>query len=147
MARSAAAVKKALRGYGAAVDAPTCEVYAELLALSPNAKVVLSVRDSDEQWWKSFDDTIGVQLGVLYPTLIYPVGFLREQQKLLWVIKKQWANLTGGVIGPETAAAHRRKVKETVPKEKLLEFNVKEGWPRLCEFLDVEVPDVPFPKL
>ncbi|KAL8658087.1 MAG: hypothetical protein Q9226_001291 [Calogaya cf. arnoldii] len=98
VARSAAAVKKALRGYRAAVDAPTCEVYVELLALFPNAKVVLSVRDSDEQWWKSFKGTVGVQLGVLYPTLIYPVGFLREQQKLVWVIKKQWSRLTGGPI-------------------------------------------------
>ncbi|KAL8759608.1 MAG: hypothetical protein Q9199_000652 [Rusavskia elegans] len=147
VAHSAAAVKKALRNYGVAVDAPTCEVYAELLALFPNAKVVLSVRDSEEQWWKSFSDTIGAQLGVLYPTLIYPVGFLLEQQKLMWVFKKQWANLTGGPIGPVTAAAHRRKVKENVPKEKLLNFNVKEGWSRLCEFLDVELPDVPFPNL
>jgi hypothetical protein len=28
-----------------------------------------------------------------------------------------------------------------------LEFNVKEGWGPLCEFLGVEVPDVAFPRV
>ena len=29
--------------------------------------------------------------------------------------------------------------------EKLLWFDVREGWEPLCEFLGVDVPDVPFP--
>ena len=37
------------------------------------------------------------------------------------------------------------EVKRTVPKEKLLVFNVKEGWEPLCEFLKVPIPDIPFP--
>ena len=36
-------------------------------------------------------------------------------------------------------------VKESVSKEKLLIFNVKEGWKPLCDFLDVPIPDQPFP--
>ena len=39
------------------------------------------------------------------------------------------------------------EVKETVPKEKLLIFNVKEGWKPLCDFLDVPIPDQPFPNI
>ena len=38
------------------------------------------------------------------------------------------------------------KVKRQVPAEKLLVFNVEEGWGPLCQFLNVEVPDVPFPR-
>ena len=37
------------------------------------------------------------------------------------------------------------EVKNTVPSEKLLVFEVKEGWGPLCEFLDVSVPNIPFP--
>ncbi|KAI4255265.1 MAG: hypothetical protein L6R42_006823 [Xanthoria sp. 1 TBL-2021] len=142
-----AALKKGLRGYRAAVDTPTCEVYEELLVIFPNAKVILSVRDSKEQWWKSFNDTVGVQLGFIYPLLVYPVGFLRQQQRLVWAVEKNWSALTGGEIGTKVYTAHNQLVHETVPKKQLLEFNVKEGWPRLCEFLEVPVPDVPFPNM
>ena len=37
------------------------------------------------------------------------------------------------------------EVKKTVPKERLLVFSVKEGWEPLCKFLNVPVPDCPFP--
>ena len=36
-------------------------------------------------------------------------------------------------------------VKKTVPKERLLVFSVKEGWEPLCKFLDIPIPDEPFP--
>ena len=32
-----------------------------------------------------------------------------------------------------------------VSKDRLLEYRVGEGWERLCEFLDVPVPDYDFP--
>ncbi|KAL8671385.1 MAG: hypothetical protein Q9168_004117 [Polycauliona sp. 1 TL-2023] len=141
------AVKKALRGYRAAVDCPTSEVYMDLLAIFPNAKVILSVRDSEEQWWKSFNDTLGAQLGILYPLLTYPIGFLRKQQMVVWAVKRRWIAISGGPLGPATYMAHVKSVHEDIPKTQLLEFNVKEGWPRLCEFLEVPVPDEPFPNL
>ena len=37
------------------------------------------------------------------------------------------------------------EVKRTVPQEKLLVFSVKEGWGPLCKFLNVPIPDGPFP--
>ena len=37
------------------------------------------------------------------------------------------------------------EVKQTVPEEKLLIFSVKEGWEPLCKFLDLPVPNCPFP--
>jgi len=41
--------------------------------------------------------------------------------------------------------AHIEHVKKTVPKERLLVWNVKEGWEPLCKFLHVPVPEKPFP--
>ena len=37
------------------------------------------------------------------------------------------------------------EVKRTVPKDRLLVYNVDEGWKPLCEFLNVPIPDCPFP--
>ena len=42
---------------------------------------------------------------------------------------------------------HNEEVKRRVPKERLLVYEVKEGWKPLCEFLGVEEPDKPFPHL
>ncbi len=42
---------------------------------------------------------------------------------------------------------HNRRVREVIPKERLLEYNVNQGWEPLCQFLQVEkCPDEPFPK-
>ena len=38
------------------------------------------------------------------------------------------------------------EVKRTVPQDKLLVFSVKEGWEPLCKFLNVPIPDQPFPR-
>jgi hypothetical protein len=40
---------------------------------------------------------------------------------------------------------HVKEVKEFVPPERLLVYEVTQGWEPLCEFLGVEVPDEPFP--
>ena len=37
------------------------------------------------------------------------------------------------------------EVKRRVPKERLLVYEVKEGWGPLCDFLGVDVPNEPFP--
>ena len=40
---------------------------------------------------------------------------------------------------------HVEEVKRHVPSEKLLVFSCKDGWEPLCRFLDVVVPEEPFP--
>ena len=39
------------------------------------------------------------------------------------------------------------QVKSIVPKDQLLVFDVKEGWEPLCKFLDLPIPDIPFPNI
>ena len=43
-------------------------------------------------------------------------------------------------------SAHNDAVKSTIPDDRLLVFEVKDGWAPLCEFLGVPVPDEPFPR-
>ena len=38
-------------------------------------------------------------------------------------------------------------IVSTVPKEKLLIYNVKDGWGPIVEFLDMDLPDEPFPDI
>lgn len=41
---------------------------------------------------------------------------------------------------------HYDNVRRLVPKERLLEYRIEEGWETLCKFLGESVPDEPFPK-
>ena len=38
-------------------------------------------------------------------------------------------------------------VKTIVPSNRLLVFEVKEGWKPLCDFLQLPYPDLPFPRV
>ena len=38
------------------------------------------------------------------------------------------------------------KIMNTVPPERLLVYNVKEGWDPLCKFLGMDIPNHPFPR-
>lgn len=48
--------------------------------------------------------------------------------------------------GKEVFEAHYKEVRSLVPRENLLEFDIKkDGWEQLCSFLDVDIPDRQFP--
>ena len=40
---------------------------------------------------------------------------------------------------------HYARVREIVPSDRLLEYRVSEGWEPLCRFLEVDIPDCPYP--
>jgi hypothetical protein len=42
---------------------------------------------------------------------------------------------------------HYASVRSAIPSDRLLEWEIMEGWEPLCSFLGVEVPDEPFPHL
>jgi hypothetical protein len=47
----------------------------------------------------------------------------------------------------EQFKAYNESVKAECPKDKLLVFDVSQGWEPLCAFLGVPVPNVPFPRV
>ena len=47
----------------------------------------------------------------------------------------------------EVFKRHNQDVRDSVDPARLLEFEVREGWAPLCRFLDVPIPDEPFPRL
>jgi hypothetical protein len=50
-------------------------------------------------------------------------------------------------ITKECFIVHYEQVRHSVPKDRLLEHRVGEGWEHLCTFLGKPVPEVPFPKV
>jgi hypothetical protein len=49
--------------------------------------------------------------------------------------------------GDDREKAHKRAedVRAAIPADRLLVFDVADGWEQLCTFLKVPVPDTPFP--
>lgn len=137
--------------YQAAVDWPTCTFYRELMERNPEAKVLLSVRDP-ERWYQSVLSTIHTVNNQRPPAswLFAAVPQVRHFVGMTDAII--WQGTFGGRFENKAHAlrvysAHLEEVKRTVPPDKLLVFDVKEGWEPLCAFLEVPVPDEPFPHL
>jgi Sulfotransferase domain len=42
--------------------------------------------------------------------------------------------------------AHSQSVKDLIPADRLLVYEVKQGWEPLCTFLDQPIPQADFPK-
>jgi hypothetical protein len=134
--------RRFFRGSRAAVDWPACEFYRELMVLYPRAKVVLNVRDP-EAWYDSTRETLFVIQRVL------PWWFPRAARRMHDDII--WQGRFGGQFSDRKRAiaiyeAHVQDVRRRVPPERLLEFDVKQGWQPLCDFLGQPVPaQEPFP--
>jgi hypothetical protein len=45
----------------------------------------------------------------------------------------------------ETYEARIRRAREIVPEDRLLIWNLKDGWKPLCDFLGKPIPDIPIP--
>lgn len=137
---------QALNGFRAAVDWPTTHYWRQLLEEYPRSKVLLTVRPA-EDWWLSFSRTIKQLLESRHEIEDeLPRRALRMANKII-------AEQTfGGDMSDKDAAisAYRKRIEEVrqiVPTEALLEFDVKQGWQPLCNFLEIEVPAVEFPRI
>ena len=149
--------ERVLGDYRAIVDWPGCSFYEELLEKNPDAKVILTVRDP-QRWYESVRDTIyGPTSGASYPTAFRLAALVSPKARRLvrarrFVSELVWEGDFGGRFGDRAHAIgaferHNEGVKRRVPPEKLLVYEVKQGWGPLCDFLGVEVPDKPFPHL
>jgi hypothetical protein len=128
------------QGYRAAVDWPTATFYAGLADHYPDAKVVLTERDP-ESWFKSTQATI--------------FNFPMDPQTT-----DPWQRMVQRVVGDlfdldmhnhdkviSVFKAHNARVREVIPADRLLVYEVAQGWEPLCRFLEVAVPDGPMPKV
>jgi hypothetical protein len=142
--------KQLFDGWGAAVDFPAALYYQELMEAYPDAKVVLSTRDP-EAWYTSMSQTIHPMLSrfpnrYVGPWLPFVGGPFRAmgQTRLRRELLDRFADRDHVL---EVFRAREAEIQRVVPPERLLVYEVKQGWEPLCRFLDMPVPDVPFPRV
>jgi hypothetical protein len=133
--------QRVFEGYQATVDWPACTCYAERVQASPETKVLLTVRDP-EQWDERASRTNSPM------THRDPLSLhARLVNALVWegTFDGQFEEQDSAI---DVFLQQSEAVKPQVPPEKLLVYDVKEGWEPLRAFLGVEAsPEKAFPHL
>jgi hypothetical protein len=143
------------RGYRASVDWPCAAFYEELMERCPDAKVILTVRNP-ERWYESVRSTIyNVQNVASSPIFSLAALFVPRMRHMRRIARMAsdlaWEDMFDGRFEDRGYAIEvferwNEEVKRRVPDERLLVYEVKEGWEPLCDFLGVPVPEgKPFP--
>jgi hypothetical protein len=137
--------ERLFEGYAAACDAPPCLFWRELSACYPQAKVILTVRDAAE-WYESMRSTV-VELMQRPTQLPDPPG----QEALRLAARLMLQGFCGGRFddADETIRrfrAHSAAVQSALPAERVLVYEVAQGWEPLCAFLGLPIPSAPFPR-
>ncbi len=145
-------------GFVASVDFPCYPWYKEHMEKYPEAKVILTTRPFDK-WYKSLESTIWTAGPQTLPEKLRMMSKLIFDSRLRKVIgcvklaKRQifevsMQNRFGDIdFARKMWEAHHEDVKKHVPAEKLLIYEVKDGWGPLCDFLGVPEPSEPLPHL
>ncbi|KAJ7289578.1 P-loop containing nucleoside triphosphate hydrolase protein [Mycena rebaudengoi] len=137
----------------AITDLPSLLFAEELVSAYPDAKVILTNRDPEE-WWSSFNRTIitiWCSRRVRLAEWLDPQHLGRVMPLARRVSSALFECDDAVSVTRERAIAryvqHYDNVRHMVPKERLLEYRVGEGWERLCAFLGHDVPGVEFPRI
>jgi hypothetical protein len=128
------------QGFGATVDWPSATFYRQLADFYPKAKVILTLRDANA-WFESTQATIFAHDFSQAPNEVWAKmamrvvgdlfeGRMHDRDKLISVYEQ-----------------HNAEVQRVIPPERLLVYEVAEGWGPLCDFLGIAVPDGPLPKV
>ena len=135
------------RDFQATVDWPSARWWREIAAHYPEAKVLLSVRDP-EAWYKSMIDTIYQPMKWPVPDSVPELVRLQNEMARKAILEETFDNRfedKAHAIG--VFKRHTQEVRDSIDPARLLVFDVKEGWAPLCRFLEVPIPDEPFPRL
>ena len=128
-------------GYRSAVDYPTAAFWRELADYYPGAKIIHTVRDPEE-WFDSTQETI-FRPGGFAATAMESGGTMADFFKV--VIRDFPGRLNDRAFMTDYFRRHTEAVKAAIEPERLLVYEVREGWAPLCAFLGVAVPNEPFP--
>ena len=138
------------RGYRATVDWPSASFWRELRFVYPDAKVILTLRDS-ERWYTSVMNTIWKLSSTALET-----GESRGDQEMieraLMGHEVIWDGVFGGRMEDKNHVIdcferHNEEVIDSVPQEQLLVYRPGDGWEPLCEFLQKPVPETDYPRV
>lgn len=134
--------------YRSTTDFPAVSYWRQLVDYYPDAKVVLTVRDG-RKWFESVRNTILQEMNLDGEGSFGPPGGGEPSsvEKLMARMMDDDANYHDEEEMVARFERHNAEVQAYVPADRLLVFEVKQGWAPLCEFLGVDVPDSEFPRL
>lgn len=132
-----------LGGYQAISDLPGAAFAVELAKAYPDARVIMNVRDVDG-WHKSLSEALAFYVNG-------PYWFEYFDRAAFWM--RRYCDTNFQPIfdydfqknGMRVYGEHTKHVLESIPKERLLEWKLGDGWEPLCKFLGEPVPEEPFP--
>jgi hypothetical protein len=131
-------------GYRSTVDFPGVAFWRELVDAYQEAKVILTVRDPQE-WYASMRDTFLAAAG---PDGQPPIPGAGDGS---FGAGQDWSQMMADLRNERTAIAdferHIDDVRDHVSDHRLLVYEVRQGWKPLCDFLEVHLPNEPFPSL
>jgi Sulfotransferase domain len=142
-----------LDGFQATVDWPSTYFWRELAADNPAAKIILSVRDP-EAWYASAAATIFGRM-IEFETLraggdadaIDPARRRHMEMINTIIVDNTFGGSLDKAKAIEVFTAHNDAVRRAMPPERLLVYEPGQGWEPLCRFLDVAVPEAPYPRV
>ena len=143
---------EALDGWESTIDWPGCTFWEEMAEIWPDAPVLLSLRDP-EAWYRITLNSIheakemALRGELQGNTEEAPDPAVMQMiNGLIWKGTFK-GRFTDKEFALEVFRRHNEDVKSKVPADRLLVYEIKEGWGPLCDFLGVEVPDEPMPHL
>jgi hypothetical protein len=131
--------------YRSQVDFPGASYWRQLIRHYPRARVVLSVRDPGE-WYDSVQATV---LPFVLARGKHPaphVNAIAEMAHQTVDVQVFDGRLSDREHAIRVFNRHIAEVQAAVPADRLLTYDLRDGWEPLCEFLDVDVPAIPLPK-
>jgi hypothetical protein len=134
--------------YRSTVDWPGARFWREIARHFPEAKVLLTVRDS-ERWYESVKNTIFVAMSRGMPDEA-PEALRRqgEMARRLIIEDTFGAQFEDREHAIGVYERHNQEVRDAfADSDRFLEFEAAQGWEPLCAFLDEPVPEEPFPRV
>lgn len=127
------------------------EFAVELIHAYPDAKVILNTRSDLHAWYHSMEQTIGY-----FDKNPFDWDWCKSwfSAELFWVRQTMCRTMMPKFFRNSFSSNGKWVYKQHVasirglglPKERLLEWSVEDGWEPLCRFLDTQVPQSVFPK-
>ena len=131
-------------GYRSQTDWPGARYWRELAGHFPNAKIILTVRNPD-QWYDSVEATILPLLASRGKLPTPHLNALVEMAIETVAVQLFDGRMTDRAHAKSVFREHIATVQTEIPKDRLLTFDMREGWAPLCRFLGADVPNIPFP--
>ncbi|XP_076801689.1 uncharacterized protein LOC143446090 isoform X1 [Clavelina lepadiformis] len=149
--------KEMYHSVDAVTDAPPYKFWEEILQAYPDAKVILTSRDEDSWYESACKQTKALSSHLIYQLMqvLSPTGwrlFKHHRRVIMALVGIEvrhpfdFSHADNRMVLTKAYRHHTQYCKQNCPPDKLLVYDVRQGWEPLCEFLGKEIPDKPFPR-